>query len=181
MDSLKEQYEKILAERETIARQISELENNDVVKKYLDLRNKNEQSAKQQENLYEQMKIEEYSSCNHIWVIAAHDYDSWEHRSYDYNGCIKCGLDQRVLGLIERGAHKEWLSLEHQVMYDAMLMYDDSYRRRGIDTKVVCDLDLAKSVYSKIKKEHPDIDDETAVEYFEIAIDDIRKNIIIRF
>ena len=37
------------------------------------------------------------------------------------------------------------------------------------------DLDLAKAIYSKIKESHPDIDDETARKYFEIALDNIRK------
>ena len=43
-----------------------------------------------------------------------------------------------------------------------------------METKLVCNLDLAKAIYSKIKEAHPDIDDETARKYFEISLDDIR-------
>ena len=67
-----------------------------------DLYNKNEQLVCQQKDLYKQMKIDEYSFCNHIWVNTLHDYDSFEGRSYNYHGCIKCGLDQRVFYLSEQ-------------------------------------------------------------------------------
>ncbi len=43
------------------------------------------------------MKLDEYSDCDHIWVRIFEEYDSWEDRSYHSCGCIKCGLDQRVL------------------------------------------------------------------------------------
>ena len=56
-------------------------------------------------------------------------------------------------------------------MYD--FMYGGVYRS-GIDTKMFCDLDLAKAIYSKIREAHPNIDDETARKYFEIALDNIR-------
>lgn len=45
---------------------------------------------------------------------------------------------------------------------------------KGINTKIPCDLNLAKAIYSKIKKAHPNIDDKTATKYFEIALDNIR-------
>lgn len=66
----------------------------------------------------------------------------------------------------------DWFTLEQRVMYDFLENY--SYRS-GIDTHVSCDLDLAKAIYSKIKEAHPDIDDEIARKYFEIALDNIRK------
>ena len=56
-------------------------------------------------------------------------------------------------------------------MYD--FMYGGVYRS-GIDTKMFCDLDLAKAIYSKIREAHPNIDDETARKYFEIALDNIK-------
>ena len=45
---------------------------------------------------------------------------------------------------------------------------------KGVETEVACDLDLAQAIFSKIKEVHPDIDDTTAIKYFEIALDDIR-------
>lgn len=172
MSTLKEKYDKILSEREIIIKQINELKNSDILKRYFDLCNQNEQLVSQQKELYKKMKIEEYSSCNHIWVNTLHDYDSHEGRSYNYHGCIKCGLDQRVFYMYEQCHNLDWFTLEQRVMYD--FMYGGAYRS-GIDTKVLCDLDLAKAIYSKIKEAHPYIDDETTRKYFEIALDNIRK------
>lgn len=57
-------------------------------------------------------------------------------------------------------------------------MYDylrkNNCRIKGIETEIACDLDLAQAIYSKIKEAHPDIDDKTAIKYFEIALGDIR-------
>ena len=172
MSTLKEQYDKILLERKELITQINELAEDEKVKLYFELCKKNDQLTNQQKDLYKQMKVEEYSSCDHIWVNTLHDYDSGEGRSYNYHGCIKCRLDQRVFHLREQYHGLDCFTLEQRVMYD--YMYGGAYRS-GIDTKVLCDLDLAKAIYSKIKESYPDIDDETARKYFEIALDKIRK------
>ena len=41
----------------------------------------------------------------------------------------------------------------------------------GIQTNYACDLELAQTIYSRIKEVLPDINDETARKYFEIALD----------
>lgn len=173
MSTLQEQYAKIVSERKEIITQINELADNEKVKTYFRLCNQNNQLAEQQKDLYKQIKVEEYSSCNHIWVTTLHDYDSFEGRSYNYCGCMKCGLDQRIFNLMENCHKSDYLTLEQQIMYN--FMYRSSYKS-GIDTKVLCDLDLAKAIYAKIKEAHPDIDDEIARKYFEIALDNIRKS-----
>ena len=170
--NIKEQYDKVFSERETIIKQISELENNNVVKKYLDLCSQKEQLTNQQKDLYEKMKFKEYSSCEHIWVNVF-NFSGYD-RTYRYNGCIKCGLDQSVLWLREEyGSNfSTFVPFEKQVMFYFL-------RERfvsGTDTKIFCDLSLAKSIYSKIKEARPDIDDETAIKYLRVALDDIEKN-----
>lgn len=45
---------------------------------------------------------------------------------------------------------------------------------KGINTELTCDLDLATSIYSKIKEAKPDIDDEVAAKYFKVTLEDIR-------
>lgn len=57
-------------------------------------------------------------------------------------------------------------------MYEFMKTHP-SYRR-GIYTKISCNLNLARAIYSKIKEAHPDIDDETATKYFKVALTNIR-------
>lgn len=44
----------------------------------------------------------------------------------------------------------------------------------GTDTEILCDFDLAKALFARIKAVHPDIDDKTAVRYFQIALANIR-------
>lgn len=169
MGSLKEQYDKIVTERKELIEQINALADDKTVKKYFELRSQNDKLSNQQRDLYKQIKIEEYSSCNHIWVDTLHDYDSWEGRSYNYCGCIKCGLDKRVL--MESYHNSAWLTLDQRIMYD--ILRNHSYRA-GIDTNLLCDLDLAKAIYSKIEEVHHDIDDETAIKYFKVALHNIR-------
>lgn len=64
------------------------------------------------------------------------DYDRNEERTYKSCGCIKCGLDNSVLGIDE-----EYLSDYGKIMY--------SYLRKkylsGFETGIACDLDLAQS------------------------------------
>lgn len=44
----------------------------------------------------------------------------------------------------------------------------------GIKANILCDLDLAKAIYTKIKEAHPNIDDETIVKYLKVALHNIR-------
>lgn len=169
MDNLKKQYEKISVERETIKKQINELKNNEAVKKYFELCNQDKQLISEQEDLEKQIKIRKYSSCNHILVTTLRDYDDLECRFYDYQGCIKCGLDTTILLLGHN--YLDCLTIEQKAMYDYV---QDCEYFNGIDTELLCDLDLAKAIYSRIKEVHPNIDDETATKYFEIVLDDIR-------
>ena len=171
MEDLKEQYNHIVSERQTIIDQINVLAENETVKEYFALCKQNDKLASQQKDLYKQIKVGEYSSCNHIWVITLLDYDILKGRSYDYHGCVKCGLDKRVFNLKGRFHSQDWLTLDQRIMYD--YMENHSYKS-GINTNLFCDLDLAKAIYAKIKEVHPDIDDETAVKYLKVALHNIR-------
>lgn len=172
MKNLKTKYDQIVSERKGLIEQINVLAEDETVKKYFQLRSQNDELANQQRDLYKQIKVEEYSSCNHIWVNTLHDYDSYEGRSYNYCGCIKCGLDRRVFYLMESYHSPDWLTLDQRIMYD--FMKGGHAYGKGIDTHILCDLDLAKAIYSKIKEVHSDMDDETAIKYFRVALHNIR-------
>ena len=167
MEKLKEKYDQIVAERQGVIEQINVLAENEFVKKYFALRKQNDKLVSEQEDLYRQIKVGEYSSCNHIWVNTLHDYDSWEGRSYDYCGCVKCGLDERVLHLMESYRDPKLLTFNDRIMYDFMKGFDYQV---GIDTGIMCDLDFAKSIYEKVKEIHPDADDATVVKYLRVAV-----------
>lgn len=128
--------------------------------------------AYEQKNIYRQLKTKEYSSCNHVWVTTLQDYDRHEGRSYNYHGCIKCGLNKKVFYLMEKYYDRpDELEFDERIMYDFMR---NSFSDNGIYTNLFCDLDLAKAIYTKIKEIHPDIDDETAIKYLKVALHFIR-------
>ena len=63
------------------------------------------------------------------------------------------------------------LTLEQRILYDFMKSHPSCY---GINSNIICDLDLAKAIYARIKEVHPNIDDEKAVKYLKVALHNIR-------
>lgn len=163
MSNYKKEYDELIKQREKIVAEIKELEKNETVIRYIELTKQNETLYKQQQNLYKDIKESKFSSCKHILVYSRIDYDRYEGRTYKRCGCIKCGLNNSVL-------NGDYRLLIEGIMYN----YLRNNYFSGIETKVACDLDLAQAIYSKIKEAHPDIDDKTAIKYFEIALDNIR-------
>lgn len=165
MSNLKRKYEELENQREKTIEELNQLEEDDRVKRYIELQSKNETLYNEQIALYQELKKEEYSSCNHILVYSEIDYDRYEGRSYKRCGCIKCGLDGSV-----SSQSREYLPFSQKIMYD----YLRKNHLRGKETNITCDLDLAHAIYSKVKEVHPDINDDTAIGYFEIALNNIR-------
>lgn len=165
MSNLKKEYDEITEQRKKIIEEIKPLEENDVVKKYFELKKQNENLYEKQLTLYKEMKEEEYKCCEHVLVYSEIEHDGYDGRTYRSCGCIKCGLDNSV-----SKRKREWLPFSQKIMYD----YLSEKYLSGMETKIACDLDLAQAIYSKIKETHPGIDDEMAIKYFEIALDNIR-------
>ena len=165
MSKLKEEYEEVKKRSVNVVNEIKQLENSDIVKRYLDLKKECDRLYDKQISLYSAIKHEEYDECKHILVYSKVDFDRYEGRTYRYRGCIKCGLDNSVLG-----EENDYLLYSRKIMSN----YLQKKHLEGITIDVCCDIDLATSIYSKIKEAHPNIDDKTAIKYFEIALDNIR-------
>lgn len=165
MDTLSEEYAQLIDQRAKIIDSIQELEQKEIIKEYFALKKQNDSLYTKQLEIRKKILEEEYDTCNHILVYSQIEHDRYEGRTYKSCGCIKCGLDNSVLS-----KDKEWLSFTGKVMYD----YLRHHYLSGIATSNVCDLDLAQAIYSKIKEAHPDITDELAIKYFEIALNNIR-------
>lgn len=165
MSDLKEKYEELKAQRIRIIDELKALREDKKVKRYIELQEQNETLYNRQLDLSKEIKKEEYSSCEHVLVYSEIDYDRYEGRTYKSCGCIKCGLDGSV-----SNQDREYLSFSQKIMYD----YLRKPHLRGKETNITCDLELAHAIYSKIKEVHPDIDDDTALGYFEIALNNIR-------
>ena len=171
MSILNDKYKKITEQRKNISIELKELLENESVKRYFELCNKDKNLAFQQREVYENIKNEQYLKCNHIWVNTLKDYDSYEGRTETYCGCIKCGLDERVIYMMEYNPDCSALTEDQKIMYKIM---NDSYYKKGINTNVNCNLELAMAIYKRIKEKYPNIQDGLARKYFEIALDNIR-------
>lgn len=177
MINYSEKYERVTAEKVAVDKRIDFLKENEIIKEYFKLLDEKNELENEQKELFKKMKFQEYSNCSHIWVTTLVDYDKGEGRSYRYCGCIKCGLDQQTYNLIENIglAH---LNPLNRIMYDYMSKHY-GYEFIGKQIDIYCDLNIASIIYNEIKKELPDIDDDTLIKHFEkvySGIKEITKN-----
>lgn len=168
MSEIRENYERKLTEMKEIEIQLEALKKDKQVQKYLTLNDQRLELNSKLLNLYSSMKKEEFSECSHIWIPISKSTDDYEGRSDTDYGCMKCGLDQRILSV----SNPRVLSVQDRVMYN--YLFEHYAIRKGIKSHIVCDFDLARAMYAKIVENHPDIDDVTALKYFEVALDNMR-------
>lgn len=174
MEELMKLIENVEEERKQIIDELEQLRKKSIVKRFLELNEKNHFLVIKQKELIKQFKLKEFNSCQHLWIITKSDYDNIEGRTQRYYGCIKCGLNQEVLNKVNYISETKYLNFEEQIMYN--YLKKGIYMPKGSVIPVSCDIDLAKTIYSKIKENNPDIDDETSRKYFEITLDNITKN-----
>lgn len=168
MSDIRKNYEEMLSEMKKINSRLEELMEDKQVQEYLALDGRRIELEPELLSLHTDMKKEEFSKCSHIWIPVSKNVDYYEGRSDIDYGCMKCGLDQRVLS----ASYPEFLSVDDKIMYNYLRQHYAIHQ--GIKSHTLCDLDLARSMYSKIIEYHPDIDDITALKYFEIALDNMR-------
>ena len=162
MSKFQKKLDDLEEQRKKISKEIIELvETSEDVKKYLDLIEERNGLYHEQISLYKDDLIKNYNSCKHILVYTRIRERCWKP-TYKDCGCIKCGLDSRILS-----CNRETLFLDEKIMYD----YLKEHPFKGIETEISCDLFLAMAIYAKIKGAHPDIDEETAIKYFEISLE----------
>lgn len=175
MKKLKKEYDNIVLERTKILEEINELKENEFVKKYLELNDKNHQLRLSQERALRELKLMEYENCEHIWVISKAERDAYQGWSCIYRGCIKCGYDQ---ALIEYNQDKkfEFLSAEDKAMIEYFKRDKGFALSRGIKTNINFDFVLAKHIYKTIKEAHPRASDKTIIKLLEKEIDKIKND-----
>lgn len=164
---LDDEYNRVSEELDLIHERTQKLEEDYRVKEYIKLKRDEKILLKEQKRLYKFMKYEEYEKCEHILVYTKISKDH-RGRTQKACGCIKCGLDDRVLR-----NNPDELLYEQQVMFD--YFKDKSpLGVKGKESGYACSLPLATALYRKINEAYPDINDKTALKYFEIALDNIR-------
>jgi len=169
MMNIREEYESIRKQRVDILEELKKYEENDIIKRYQELQKKIAEVDSKLPRLYREAKLEEYASCHHVLVCSRVVHDTDEGRTYKLFGCVKCGLDGYVME-----SDSYWLTDDKRIMYDYLRSSCVYGMPEGLKTGITCDLDLACSIYSKIKEAHPNIPDEVAVTYFESALYNIR-------
>lgn len=163
MNDLEKEYAKILERREKIQKELKELEEMEIIKRYFRLRLEWDISYNKKHDLYKQIENEKLKSCRHILVNTS----LGGKNRYQNCGCIKCGVDTSIL---EKERSK--LNFEDKIKYD--YLKENYIRLNATHIGVVCDLNLAMAIYFKIKEYHPGINDETAIYYLKVALNDIR-------
>ena len=162
-----EELKDVLDELKKTSNEIKELSSDEKVIQYNKLLSKKLDLDFKKKQIYEDLVFKRYDSCKHILVYSKIDYDYIEGRSYKSCGCIKCGLDNSI-----KEEKYNWLNYNEKLMYN----YLRKNYLSGINTEIACDLDLANSIYEKIKERNPDIDDETLIKYFRIELENIEKS-----
>lgn len=154
MDIVYGKYKRILSELKKIDNEISILEKNDMVKRYLKLKDKEEQLDKKRESAYEEYVLNTYSNCKHVIMMSHYECDYMEGRSYRYYGCIKCGLDSKIYS---DNLHYDLdLDIGNACLMDKFFKSQNCYggnnymlRFEKIDLN--CDISLARDKYNELK------------------------------
>ena len=169
MENLKNQYDNISNERQQIIKELEELSQSEVLKRYFELTKRDDKLSLEQEKIITEIRNHEYGCCDHVLVMTSQDYDTYEGRSQKYYGCIKCGLTEEVYRKVGYGM--DLLNFEEKIMYK--FLRDNFLSGKHIN--ILCDLDLARSIYNKLKENNPDIDEETLYKCFKISLDNEKK------
>ena len=164
LEYIMDDFSDIDEEYKNIEQEIWGLEEVPIVKKYIGLQKKKTELEIKRKNLHRLMKYGEYENCDHLWGVSTDEYGEYDCV------CVKCGLNYKSLRLTNRGK-EDSLSFDERVM--ASVLKEQSPVNNA-DINIVCDKELAMALYKKIREYHPNIDDKTAIKYFEIALDDIR-------
>ena len=126
MDNIEYEYKSILKEENKLKNIENELIKNDIVAKYINLKNKEKSLSNRKYEIYKKMKFNEYSLCDHIFIIIYKTHDN----KHNYYGCIKCKLNNLVSILSTS-------KLDDEIMKEFLDIYSP--------------IDLAHSIYNELK------------------------------
>jgi len=169
LEAVKKEYEKIKNQIEQNRQIISDLEEDENIKKYIDIKNKIDKLEDNFITISLEYQVKQMDECNHIYVKTCVDNFFDYHRTdkTEHYYCIKCGLDTL---LASKEQHKD----PH---YARIVKIFKKTRYKAIHlSEYECHPALAKKIYEGILKVHPDISDEDLIKYFKIAIHNIKTN-----
>ncbi len=164
------QYTDLIKRKQQITKQLAVLKKDKKVQEYLDLCNLYSTLTKEEKTLSKKLKSQEYSTCNHICCCSLVERDYQEGRTHRYYGCIKCGLNERILAKTANFTFSQIIK-EHILNPDEEIMYNyltsKSLSKKNI---IPGNFELNRAIYLKINAKYPEIDDETALRYLKYAL-----------
>ncbi len=168
----KEAYNIAINELEIIEKEYNELKKDEKVRRYNQLKFRRDILIADKNDFYKRYKNEEYNNCKHL-LITTYAKPSRLDKSkvVTYCGCLKCGLNEKVLNVNGWFIDYDQLSLDEQIMFD--FLSNKPLKKENV-TDIECDLELARAIYNKIMEAHPKISDKKAIKYLGIALDNIR-------
>lgn len=178
IEEKKEIYKKILETRSKNFEEIKKLEEINGVIEYLRLNEENKNLYIMQKKLYEEIKIHDYESCDHILVVSHVSLENgYGARRCDYKGCIKCGCDEYV-------KEKSNLSIDEKIMlkYLRSLQFNEL---SGKQYKIYCErghdiFTKAVDEYKKLKNINDDLDEDSILDMLKVYVENENKKLFQR-
>lgn len=159
MSDLEKKYEEIRNKRMQIETELKLLENSETVKKYFALSKVEDELFKEESQIYQEIKFNEFENCEHLFVDTI---ESNEHNRFC--ACVKCGLDSTTLR-----EDKSWLNPDILASYNYIKEHLDGDHNltkiKGIHTNLILPFEIAQDIYHQVIAEHSDIDDLQIAEY----------------
>ena len=156
MESLKQEYQRVLDKISEIDTEISKIVVNPAVQRYINLDEEKEILRYNAERLYYELSFKKYDECNHIFIYYGMQFDSNEEKFKKCNCCLKCGLNNSVLS-----KDKSKLSIDESIIYDYLKTHNPI---RGKYSAITCDLEFAKKIYAEVLANNPDITDQEIID-----------------
>lgn len=167
LTKFKKEYAALTTQKDDNIKKMQELLANPAVAEYVNLMSANKKITTDQRWLYMKIKNIEYLNCKHLWINVPNywDFDDEKDEPTVYHACLKCGLNEKVI--LEGKSGTNFYNYEDELMYYFMQEYN---YKNGIVINATVRLDVAREIYSRIKVNHPDIEDEQMKKYMEIAL-----------
>ena len=155
--------------KDKIIHDLNCLNKSEILSNYLKYKNELDDINGDLIDLKIEMSYKKFSSCNHIMVYTTDPYENPDKLTDRSCACIKCGLDNSVLDRF-----KDTLTDEQLIMYN-YLKNPHNYSANTLNTHIVCDLELGKSIYNDIIENNPNIDDNSLIELFKEKLENNKK------
>jgi len=165
IEEMKERLENLKNEYLEIVKELEPLRENETVKRFIELSNKESNIKYNLKRLSLDVEVEKMKLCNHLFIIGHRDsyFDGHKSVTDTYPYCVKCGLDAKY---IDRDTfnYKFLKPLEQEMA--------NVYRSHGNGTywRHYCNPTIARKIYSELKNGLPNLSDEELFEHFKVAI-----------